>query len=905
MVELWFSLWINWLKPVSRDTDEYRSEEMMTKSQLPVETKSTWVTNKTPVNSNYSSDNFSSSLPKIDVSNTTNNSNIWYQSQWYQTPSNVDYKIQDIDKKLEQERTNRLLKFDTSIEWVNAPTKLETTLKDTKNIPILEKQKMYTEAVDENIPTWQKMIAWFPKVDTYEKAKTYMDVKSDINKQKDLWNIIEWAIVDIKNWNIQDEATFDKYYPELKDKREAIFWASTDIDNVKNLKQFRELYPELSLKWDNAIDNIYKRVKDIQKVGKKDFVDYAEVVEWYDDMNFWDKAKVIIDPTKKVPWKDIENFTTGLEEAWRFLVNLPPVVTDLTAFAIDTVLNSKKTERMFEQLPSVLKNEITNMNEEVKDKPITEQIMAYWNAIQKFVVENPDIVIDPEILLRWWNIVKNIAKDIDNISSIWKKWLKTVENIEEFKNLVKTEAEVSTTLGNLNEIKNLDINKNMSESINKSIKPTVVAKKGSEAIKDFERATVSSIDTILDNTDAIKYIDEIWEEITKANPETMREFWDAIRQAKEIVYNNYADEAIKAWDVWAKVNTTKIVTELETMKNKLSEMIWQQSSVKYIDEIVSELKTKPELDIKTAQENVKINNNKLQTFYKNPSYADASKTVIDAMVNNILRNELDTSISKALDNGNYKNLKQKYWALSKIEKEVNKRAIVSSRQNTRWLIDFTDFVSADLAVNWMLRIIGWDVAWWVANVARWWVLNTLKNFYKKINSPDYQLQKLIKQVQKAKTEWTLYSKWKSNVAPLTNMNNGLSPIINNNNIMIEKWWLKPIEAENLWKWYKIEWDNIVIEAYKWDRWYKTQSTAWWEWTSFYSNNKDRALWYDTKWNPKKEILTFDKDKVKIIDSEWIKWQQKVDKDWNITKWLSTKWWDNYIDYNNKLAKSEW
>ncbi len=123
-------------------------------------------------------------------------------------------------------------------------------------------------------------------------------------------------------------------------------------------------------------------------------------------------------------------------------------------------------------------------------------------------------------------------------------------------------------------------------------------------------------------------------------------------------------------------------------------------------------------EILDTQENVKSFNAKLEAFYRNPSYADVDKTVVDALINNMLKNEMENTIEKALSSDKYSIKRKQYAALKKIEKEVNKRAVVSERQNTRWLIDFTDFVSADLAVDGMMKVLWGNVVWWLSNVVR-------------------------------------------------------------------------------------------------------------------------------------------------------------------------------------------
>jgi hypothetical protein len=144
----------------------------------------------------------------------------------------------------------------------------------------------------------------------------------------------------------------------------------------------------------------------------------------------------------------------------------------------------------------------------------------------------------------------------------------------------------------------------------------------------------------------------------------------------------------------------------------------------------------------------------------------------------MLRDSLDNAIETALDSPKYMAKKQRYWALKNIEKEVSKRAVVSERANTRWLIDFTDFVSADMAINWIIRTLWWDVVWWLWSIARWWILNSIKNLYKKWNSPDYNLKQLIKKVKKAKENWTLYSNKIDNANINSNPVSDLSPLEN-------------------------------------------------------------------------------------------------------------------------------
>ena len=102
-------------------------------------------------------------------------------------------------------------------------------------------------------------------------------------------------------------------------------------------------------------------------------------------------------------------------------------------------------------------------------------------------------------------------------------------------------------------------------------------------------------------------------------------------------------------------------------------------------------------------------------------------------------------------------------------------------------------------------------------------------------------------------------------------------------------------------------ENVYeLEVYKWKRWYDIVDTPGDAWSVFYTDDPVRANQYAKNNDAEKTTLRLDKKDVKIVNSRWLKRNQAVDSEWNILKWQTSKKGEsNYIDYNYRLAKSEW
>ena len=93
-----------------------------------------------------------------------------------------------------------------------------------------------------------------------------------------------------------------------------------------------------------------------------------------------------------------------------------------------------------------------------------------------------------------------------------------------------------------------------------------------------------------------------------------------------------------------------------------------------------------------AQESVQILNKTLDQFYKDPSVATYGKSLVDSLVVNGLKSQLDSLIKGAKGN-KLKQLKSEYSALRSIETDVAKAANRKRNQvKGSFLPDFTDIL---------------------------------------------------------------------------------------------------------------------------------------------------------------------------------------------------------------------
>lgn len=277
--------------------------------------------------------------------------------------------------------------------------------------------------------------------------------------------------------------------------------------------------------------------------------------------------------------------------------------------------------------------------------------------------------------------------------------------------------------------------------INKGIRPTVVGKDSFSKINSYYRKASEAVEAIVDSKSSLNFVDDAGNFVSGRLPENLSEFSQAIMQTKKEVFKQY--DKLASSVSGESVDPSSIARMLKILAQKKEIRGAAGDVSNYALKRAEELESIGKLTTTQAQDMLQIMNKQLESFYKNPTATEANNRVIEAYIANALRKKLDKVIESATGK-EYQSLKNKYGALSAIEKEVNKRFIVDARKNAKGLLDFTDIASGNQVISAVTR----GDALRIANAA---TTKIISEIYKKFNDPNEAIKKMFKNVDALKS----------------------------------------------------------------------------------------------------------------------------------------------------------
>ena len=226
-------------------------------------------------------------------------------------------------------------------------------------------------------------------------------------------------------------------------------------------------------------------------------------------------------------------------------------------------------------------------------------------------------------------------------------------------------------------------------------------------------------------------------------PNSLATTAQAIDQSKQQIFQQYDAMTKKAWDQGSQVNLNdRIIPALQQLKDSRTFKDLTGGSLDtYINGLVNTFSEdnwmRNTSDAQTLQQGL---NEKLQAFYRNPSSNDVGKAQIDALVNNLLKGDLDTTIEQS-EWPWYSELKSTYRALRSIEWDVQKRALVLSRGNKVGLVDsLTNIASAGELIKSLVTMSPWGAL-------SAWVMVGVKKYISNLNNPDKNITKAFQSIK--------------------------------------------------------------------------------------------------------------------------------------------------------------
>jgi len=323
------------------------------------------------------------------------------------------------------------------------------------------------------------------------------------------------------------------------------------------------------------------------------------------------------------------------------------------------------------------------------------------------------------------------------------------EAIDTFKGAPKMATEIpgmvkegiATKLAPSPEQAQMNINKAIDAGIDKGVKPSVKGKGTPQLMERFKEQSRDAVKTVVENKDRIRLTTPEGEIVTGELPKNLAQFNEAIPQAKTQIFKQFDELQQRTGEQGAKIKLQPVADELALVTES---KVLQDTH----PEVINYAKTKSDIYAKRgeytpsqAQEAIKAYNDSLQSFYKNPSYDNFAKVNIDALIANKLRASLNETINN-ITGENYQALKNRYGALTALEKEVAHRTIVDARKNNIGLgQNFADILSAGEAVH---GILSMNPASMVSAVA----IKGFAKYIKYLNDPNTAIAKMFKAIDK-------------------------------------------------------------------------------------------------------------------------------------------------------------
>lgn len=356
---------------------------------------------------------------------------------------------------------------------------------------------------------------------------------------------------------------------------------------------------------------------------------------------------------------------------------------------------------------------ITGIVQSQKGNPIVDLVKSGWNQFSEGTQNDLENLANATMILPGASMARgtlsagkegiNIVRDIGTI-------VKTPANIEK---------KLSTVVG---------------KGIDKAIRPTVVGKRTAPQAKKYYEKAKMAVKNIIDNKNNLVLTDIDGNAVTGL-PKTLKQFSEAIDQTKKSIYQQYHSMATEAGEAGSLFNADNILTKLDDVANDLKHNPQVRKYANDLKAEIEELHGQPP-DIIEAR--IADLNNSLSGFYE--GRVSKAKAQVDSSVANLMRNELDNNIMSAVGSG-YQNLKNQYGALKTLEKEVNHRAIVNARKNTKGLLDFSDVFTGGEIIGGVLSA---NPAWVVRGVAG----KGIMQYVKFLNNPDRIVKGMFSDAEK-------------------------------------------------------------------------------------------------------------------------------------------------------------
>jgi hypothetical protein len=277
--------------------------------------------------------------------------------------------------------------------------------------------------------------------------------------------------------------------------------------------------------------------------------------------------------------------------------------------------------------------------------------------------------------------------------------------------------------------------------MNRGATPSSAGVKTLGQVKKYTKRATEAVQDIIEKKNTIQLIDKEGNPKPQGSlPETVHEFSQAIDQGKKQVFAEFDAMKKAAGEEGAFAETVSAAKELRSFGNNPVIVDNYPSLAQEALRRAEALEQRGAYSVDLAQEAIANGNAKLEGFYKNPSFEQATSAAIEQIVVNNLRKSLDTAITKEKGPG-YQNLKNKYGAYKTIEKDVLRKSLADAKSHKYGLFDFANILTAAEAVS---AIATFNPV----SAGKVGMMQAAKSYMKWRNSPNTAVSQMFKNVDK-------------------------------------------------------------------------------------------------------------------------------------------------------------
>lgn len=216
------------------------------------------------------------------------------------------------------------------------------------------------------------------------------------------------------------------------------------------------------------------------------------------------------------------------------------------------------------------------------------------------------------------------------------------------------------------------LDKVLQDGIDKGIGGNKGGAKTAGGVQKYNERAKEAVKTVIDEFDRV---DANGEPVPL--PKNRMEFSQAISNVKKKLFEKYDTMMREANEMGGIIELEPIAAELESVAADPVVRMMKGDVANFAAKKAAEIRGVGRFNLSQAQEAIKMANDSLEAFYKNPSVENATIAHVNARIAKRLREMQDEAITNLKGEG-YQELKNTYGSLSSIERDVTRGAMRDS-----------------------------------------------------------------------------------------------------------------------------------------------------------------------------------------------------------------------------------